>query len=887
MENFKLYFNTFKCDKKTPYTHTSIGKPSCSLSVPDEKLEEFYLNYHRAMVHGIPLHLTEKPNDPSPMRIDLDYRFNLDTSNGNTSNSSNVNKLKRMYSDKDTDRIITTYFKLLSTFIDAPEEAWIAYVMEKTNPVECRGKIKDGIHVIFPHLVVAHSFQHLVRKYILDDSVTLFENMHLTNPAEDIIDQAIIDKNNWQMYGSRKPDCDAYRVTRVYKFDRNSRKVELLPTPTALEELTFVELFSMRNKQSQMVELFEDRKEEVEEYIKHILPTMDERRKNKLHGQVFGKSINLSKNIIGDEELNLAKRLVAESISSKRAESYEEWIKLGWTLRNIDYRLLESWIDISRFSSKYIEGECQKMWNQMRSDTMGMGTLRWIAKQDNPQKYEEIIDSNIVELVDRAIRSEGAHFDVGCVVYNMFKDQFRYTPNIVWYMYRPDLHRWVRSTEGLKLRVILSYKVCQKFMARSSYWSGESLRNHADDEVRSKCEGYAKKSLQISLKLKDEGYKDSIIKSCKSLFTDETFEALLNSHPHLIGFENGVYDLRLHEFRDGLPDDYISFTTGCNYTTYNSESVEAKEISTYLSQVYTNPNVRKYMVDILSCILDGSIRQEKLYIFTGSGSNSKSVLLNLIQRALGEYYCILPIAILTQKRASSNSAQSELERTRGRRIAVMQEPGEAEKLNVGLMKELTGGDRILCRGLFKEPIEFRPQFKMVMTCNDLPEVPSDDGGTWRRIRVLEHTSKFTDNPDPVKQNEFPLDPELSNKIETWANTFISMLIDNHNNIEPKDIVEPPEVVMATNSYRKNNDYVSQYISEKIIADPTCTEKVKITPIYADFKSWAYNNMPKGKLLPKQDLFKVSMEKLFGPYKNYWTGVRVIIDGAPATQEEDD
>ena len=62
MESFKLYFNTFKCDKKTPYTHTSIGKPSCSLSVPDDKLEEFYLNYHRAMVQGMPLHLTEKPN---------------------------------------------------------------------------------------------------------------------------------------------------------------------------------------------------------------------------------------------------------------------------------------------------------------------------------------------------------------------------------------------------------------------------------------------------------------------------------------------------------------------------------------------------------------------------------------------------------------------------------------------------------------------------------------------------------------------------------------------------------------------------------------------------------------------------------------------------------
>ena len=879
MENFKIYFSTFKCDKKTPYTHTSIGKPSCSLSVPDEKLEEFYSNYHRAMVQGIQLHLTEKPNDPSPMRLDLDYRFNLDTTNGSTSRN-----LQRLYKPEHTDNIILTYFKLLSTFLDAPEEAWLAYVMEKPKPVEYRGKLKDGIHVVWPHLVVSHSFQHLIRKHILDDSSSLFGDMPVINPAEDIIDQAIIDKNNWQMYGSRKPDCDAYRVTRVYKFDRNTRRLELLPTPSAQEELTFVELFSMRNKQDKVVEIFEDRKEEVEEYIRHVLPTMDERRKNKLHGQVFGKSINLSKNIIGDEEFNLAKRLVSECICSKRSEAYEEWIKLGWTLRNIDYRLLESWIDISRLSSKYIEGECQKMWNQMRSDTMGMGTLRWIAKQDNPQKYEEIIDSNIVELIDRAIRSEGAHFDVGCVVFNMFKDQFRFTTHNIWYMYRADLHRWVRSKEGLKLRVILSYKVCQKFMARSSYWSGESLRNHGDDEVRTKCEGYAKKSLQISLKLKDENYKDSIIKACKSLFTDETFESLLDSHPHLIGFENGVYDLRLHEFRDGLPDDYISFSTGCNYSTYNSESVEAKEIAAYLSQVYTNPNVRKYMVDILSCILDGSIRQEKLYIFTGSGSNSKSVLLNLIQHALGEYYCILPIALLTQKRTSSNSAQSELERTKGRRIAVMQEPGESEKLNVGLMKELTGGDRILCRGLFKEPIEFRPQFKMVMTCNDLPEVPSDDGGTWRRIRVLEHTSKFTDSPDPTRPNEFPLDPELSNKIETWAGTFMSMLIDNHNNIEPKDILEPPEVVMATNSYRKNNDYVCQYIADKIRVDTTCNDKIQIKALYGDFKSWAYLNMPKGKQLPRQDVFKLGMEKAFGPYKNYWTGLRIIYEGSTNEQE---
>jgi P4 family phage/plasmid primase-like protien len=1280
MEEFKKSLKQYKCEKGNTYTHTSIDNPKISLCVPEDKVEEFKSLYKNAIVQKIPLHLTEKPTDPSPMRIDLDFRFSMVDPR-----PVKDAKLPRMYTQAHVQKILLAYFKILYSYLDIPTDEESAqgllkaYVMEKPFPVEYRGKIKDGIHVIWPHVVIPHSFQHLIRKQILVIAGEIFQGLSFTNTFDDIIDQAIIDKNNWQMYRSRKPECEEYTVTQIYSYKSDTKELLSEEVPSLYDQLQldYVTLFSMRKKEHELIPFRPEKTAEIEEYIRHVLPTMDDRRKNKLHSQIFGKSLNLLKNFITDDELELARKLVHECLKQGRAENYEDWVKLGWTLRNIDFRLLDAWVDFSRVSSKYIEGECQKFWNQMRSDTMGMGTLRWWAREDNPMKYKEICDASITDLIDKSIGTNGAHYDVARVVHAMYKDKYRFASKDTWYMYSDLMHRWVRSREGLKLRNILSVEVCQRYMDRSTYWNIESTRAGVDDENKSRFQERSKKLIEIALKLKNTSYKGNIMTECKALFTDEKFEEMLDHHPHLVGFENGVYDLRMHEFRDGLPDDYISFSTGRHYQKYDSKSADAKEIEIYLSQVFTNANVKKYVKDIFSCVLDGGIRQEKFYIFTGSGchakdtkimmsdgsikmvqditigdklmgddstprnvlelfqgkskmyrispikgdsfivnedhilslkftnlahhvkrsdslverwrvnwyelsndmskcpirksksfkneqdaikyklynlpekaikqgeiidikvkdllqwnswwhlkgnvnlyrpeivnfeektllidpymfgcwigdghsdgpaittmdpeivkyfeenvppnhtfkvrpgsaksngkartygisfigkkrryicdnyftnalreykvignkhipevykcnsrenrlkllagildtdgtyqakmyqycinqkneriiddiqylvrslgfacykkriqakccnngkigtyyrlnisgngiddipsllprkqaecrnksknvllnsfkitpveddyyygfeldanhrylmedftvthnSNSKSLILNLIQKAVGDYYCILPIALLTQKRTSSNSAQSELVRTKGRRMSVMQEPGENEKLNIGLMKELSGGDRILCRGLFQEPIEFKPQFKMIMTCNELPEVPSDDGGTWRRIRVVEFTSKFVDKPDPKNPKEFPIDPDLTDKLDRWSDVFISMLIEHHKELDIKNLVEPLEVRIATEGYKKNNDVIGQFIGDKLEKDETSTTRILLNKCFTDFRTWAFQVVQKGKKIPDRNQFRAYMEKEFGVYPGNgkgWKGIR--------------
>ena len=868
-EKFKNFIMKHKVDKGKQYTNTSIGNPKISLYIANDEYEEFLNIYSLALASGTVLHYTEKPLEPSPLRVDLDFRFTMPM------NDNGETYIKRMYSDKNVYDIIDNYFKILNTYLNIDTSKNTAYIMEKPYPTEFRNKIKDGIHIIFPHIIIDNNTQFFIRKKILDIIAPILNDLYLCNEYEDVIDKAIINANCWQMYGSKKPDSEAYRVSKIYDYIDNETKLRDF-TPTAEDEISYIKLFSMRYIIGEPTKINDDYVGEIEEYIRHILPIVDKKLREKLESNILlKKEINIIKNYINDDDYILARELITECLSSTRAERYNDWINLGWVLRNIDYRLLSQWVEFSKIGSNYIEGECQNLWDKMRKDHLGMGTLRWWAKSDNPQRYKEIIDNSVIPLIDIAIGSEGTHYDVAKLVQVIYKGEYKAVSKDTWYKYDRDSHRWLKTREGLNLRKALSEEICRKFLDRAIYYNSMSNNNSYDKSQQSTYAKRGTDAMKIATKLKTTSYKDSVMKECKCLFIDENFEELLDCRPHLIGFKNGVYDMKMHIFREGMPDDYISLSTNRNYIQYSPEYPEIIDINDFFEKVFTNINLRNYVLDILACIIDGSIAQERFYIFTGQGSNGKSRLLDLIQKSVGDYYSTLPIALLTQKRAASNSAQGEIERTKGRRFAVLQEPNENDKINVGYMKELSGNDRILTRGLYKEPYEFKPQFKMILACNELPEIPSQDGGVWRRMKVIEFSSKFCENPDPSKPNEFAMDLELSDKFERYAEYFLSLLIERHKNINPNKINEPRELINATQKYKANNDIIGQYVNDRIITDPQCKEKIGITEIYNDFKMWAINNVSKGKKTPDRTQLRSYLEKIYGLYlKDGWKGFKL-------------
>jgi P4 family phage/plasmid primase-like protien len=245
------------------------------------------------------------------------------------------------------------------------------------------------------------------------------------------------------------------------------------------------------------------------------------------------------------------------------------------------------------------------------------------------------------------------------------------------------------------------------------------------------------------------------------------------------------------------------------------------------------------MKHLATCLIGGNPAQ-KFHILTGSGSNGKSMIMNLLSKALGDYACTVPISLFTQKRKGSGSAAPEVIRLKGRRFVTMQEPDEAIALNTGLMKEITSGEKMYARDLFKSGCEFEVLAKFHLACNDKPKINTTDGGTWRRLMVINFVSKFVVTPHAA--NEFPLDESIQNLVNSkdWATPFLNYMVTILKEEKGlRKLAAPAKVMEYTSDYRNENDGIARFIAEKISPlgegeEPISVDKATLKRV---FKQW--------------------------------------------------
>ena len=450
-------------------------------------------------------------------------------------------------------------------------------------------------------------------------------------------------------------------------------------------------------------------------------------------------------------------------------------------------------------------------------------------KEDDTINYEILEGHNIFddrELNKLMINSlTESHKDIADIIYYLYKNKFNVTQLGIWYYY--DEHRWKINKEDKLKRIIM--EEIPKYYKKMTEYIKEKIK---DKELVKKIE-------KIIKNIKSMALEENLMKCLKIIYytENEDFEENLDKNPYLIGFKNGVYDLDKMEFRKGNPYDNISMSTGYNY---NKDS-KYDELDTMIEQILPIERVRHYVLKLLGYCLYGKNEIQKFFCWSGIGSNGKSVLLELLENTLGEYYTTIDISIMTQKRQHGSNANSELAKTKNKRVVTMSEPDVNDKLNIGLMKSLSGCDKITPREVYaKQGLSFVPIYKMILICNDLPKIMCNDKNArsvWRRIRNIKFISSFVEEPKEGNKYEYEIDETLSKNFDKWKVAFMNILIINYGIYKQEKLKDIPEIMESTNEYKEENDPIIEYKNEFIEYTGNEKDYIKWTILKKEYEDW--------------------------------------------------
>ena len=158
-------------------------------------------------------------------------------------------------------------------------------------------------------------------------------------------------------------------------------------------------------------------------------------------------------------------------------------------------------------------------------------------------------------------------------------------------------------------------------------------------------------------------------------------------------------------------------------------------------------------------------------------------------------------------------------------------------MNMGNVKEITGGDKLIVRELYKPAFEMKAEFQSFLSCNILPEIKEQDFGTWRRLRVVDFTTTFV--PNPTHSYERQIDPMLENRIRDWGDAFLTMLILRaFNGMDfTKPIVVSKLIQDGVERYRSDNNWLHQFWKEKVLSTRSADDSISWDDLQAAINSY--------------------------------------------------
>lgn len=302
------YLNAHRAPKEDPdWTFTGLAGQLGKYTIPVDEYPAFLKIYYRHVFkQSKPAFLLERHAiDGGPILIDLDFRFPL------------TEPLCRQYTRAQITCFLTAYAAAVHRFIQRPERKsglrpMHFYLQEIPEPLvvtkDGETLVKDGVHILCPDIHMSFADQFALRNYILEQKTIETAFPTLVNPAADCLDESVIQRNNWFLYGSSKSTERApYAVTACFALAADGTFEETTDYYTSPREL--IPVFSIRQARRMKYTI---RPEHEAEFTSLVAPPNKKKQKKSVATSSVADPTNVSVGAgAGVDSLILSARIAA------------------------------------------------------------------------------------------------------------------------------------------------------------------------------------------------------------------------------------------------------------------------------------------------------------------------------------------------------------------------------------------------------------------------------------------------------------------------------------------------------------------------------------------------------------------------------------------------
>jgi len=349
-----------------------------------------------------------------------------------------------------------------------------------------------------------------------------------------------------------------------------------------------------------------------------------------------------------------------------------------------------------------------------------------------------------------------------------------------------------------------------------------------------------------------EGRRNAMLNLAKSELPIAITHERLNQGDYLLNVQNGTLNLATDTLQPHNPDDLLTYVLPVDY----DPAATCPTWDAFISRIMGgNADMVAYLARAVGYTLTGSTSAQCLFFLYGMGANGKSTFIETISTLMGVLSHKARAQVLMQ--AERDRIPNEVAALDGKRFVVSSELSDGNRLNEGLVKDLTGGDTMSARFLYGEVFHFKPTFKLWLYGNHKPTISGTDDGIWRRVRLI---------PFDVQIPPNERDPQLGRKLIAELPGILAWAVRGWQDYRKNGLQTPDKVQRATSDYRAESDILGQFIADRCILQGG--ETAEAGKLYTAYKEWADENGLRANSNVR--LAKLLMERGFKREKNTQT-----------------